>query len=409
MPGRLLLVSPSTSYRTEAYLRAASRLGIEVVLATDLPAARYGVETHRVSFADPDGAIATLARAAPFDGVLASDEKSAALAALAGQSLCRVPYHRPEGVAAARDKRLARKTLAVARVPQPEILPPPEGGMVGEGGYPFPVVVKPPMLSGSQGVIRANTPEELAAAFARIRRILDRHPSELRADPGFFDLVVERYVDGPEVAVEAIAHRGELTVVAVFDKPDPLEGPFFEETLYVTPSRHAADVTAAIVETTRAAAAALGLDHGPVHAELRLGHDGPKVLEVAARSIGGLCSRALAPLCGSLEDILLRNALGERVALPPPSRAACGVMMIPVPKSGVLRAVGGVEAARAVAGIDGVEIAVAPGEAVRALPEGASYLGFLFGSGDRAADVESSLREAHAALRFELSPLMAMA
>jgi biotin carboxylase len=409
MPGRVLFVFPATSYRADAYVAAARRLGVELVLATDIDAAarRFGLEVHRVSLADPEAALASLGHAAAFDGVIAADERSAAVAAAVGASLSRTPYHRPDGVAAARDKRLARARLGAAGVRQPA------WRTIAPGANPeeprFPCVVKPPMLSGSQGVIRADDAAELAAAVARVRRILDRHPSELRADPGFFELLCEDYVDGAEVAVEAVAHGGELTVLCIFDKPDPLVGPFFEETLYVTPSRHPAATTGAIIDVTRAAASALGLDHGPIHAELRLGPQGPVVLELAARSIGGLCSRALAPLCGSLEELLLRNALGEPPILPAPARKSCGVMMVPVPRSGVLRAVHGVEAARATPGIDGVEIAIAPGESVRTLPEGSSYLGFLFGSGDRPEDVEAALRAAHGELHFELSPLMALA
>ncbi|MBO0894438.1 MAG: ATP-grasp domain-containing protein, partial [Acidimicrobiales bacterium] len=285
-------------------------------------------------------------------------------------------------------------------------------------GLGFPVVVKPTGLAASQGVIRADDPATAAQAEARVRAILDAE-----GRPSAEPLLLERYVPGEEVAVEGLLSGGALSVLAVFDKPDPLEGPYFEETIYVTPSRHPPEVTEAVAHVTASACAALGLSEGPVHAELRLPPDqmspgqtapgqtgvpapGAVLLEVAARSIGGLCSRTLSFGTGlSLERVILAHALG----LPPtdltPTTEAAGVMMLPIPASGVLRAIKGQEEARAVQGIVGLELSIALGRTVQALPEGNRYLGFLLARGSTPAEVEGSLRAAHARLEVVVEPL----
>jgi biotin carboxylase len=270
-------------------------------------------------------------------------------------------------------------------------------GAAAEVGWP--VVVKPVSLSASRGVIRADSAVEAEAAAVRVRAILDGdgHPA---GEP----LLVETYVPGEEVAVEALLRAGELEVLAVFDKPDPLTGPYFEETLYVTPSRMAADVQGRIAAAVAGAAAGIGLTEGPVHAELRIGADGqPWILELAARTIGGLCARTLRFAAGvTLEELVLRHALG----LPIDSRRevpAAGVMMLPIPRAGRLVAVHGQEDARAVAGITALEISILPGRPVRPLPEGDRYLGFLFSRASTPEAVEAALRSAHAQLRVEIA------
>ncbi|HZO13031.1 MAG TPA: ATP-grasp domain-containing protein [Polyangiaceae bacterium] len=408
MVQRLLLACPASSYRLEAFVKAAGELDIQVHVAIDQPgpARKLGCPHDRIDFTDIDASLRILRTAAPFDGVLAADEKSAVLAAAAGAELSRLSYHTPAGVEAARDKRLMRTRLRdCVAVPDFEIVP-----IDGEPSTQirFPCVVKPSMLSGSQGVIRADSQSELERAVARVRRILDRHPSELRLLPEFFELLVEQYIEGDEVVVEALMREGDCEPLAIFDKPDPLVGPYFEETIYVTPSRKREQHR--LIETTAAAARALGLTHGPVHAELRIPPDGrPVLIEIAARSIGGLCSRALTHVVGSLERRLVRAAVGLDSEPRPSAQSASGVMMIPVPKSGVLDAVHGIDAARAVAGVDAVEISVSPGEAVRTLPEGDRYLGFIFAHAGEPQAVEEALRSAHRALTFELKPLLALA
>lgn len=416
----LLLLFPAHSYRVEAFLAAADRLGADIALGTDLPGAflRHGRPVHEVDFSAPERSAAALAAAAeraPFAGVLATNEPSAVVAALVAERLG-LPHATPAGARAARDKRLLREALASAGVPGASfrMLEPHEAPEGIAAQLAFPCVVKPPMLTGSQGVIRADDPAAFARAVHRVRAILASHPGDAAREPDFHRLLVEEYLPGKEVALEALVTRGELRPLALFDKPDDLTGPYFEETLYVTPSRLPLAQQAHVVAVAARAARALGLDHGPVHAELRVDGDRVSVLEIAARSIGGLCSRVFQLIAGPLEDVLIAHAAG--LPLPAPVRGAgadagggagaAGVMMMPIPRSGVLRRVSGLEEARAVPGIEQVTVALSPGEAIRALPEGASYLGFIFAHGPTPEAVERSLRASFGALRFELSPLL---
>jgi biotin carboxylase len=404
----LLLIAPGTSYRVEAYAEAARALGVELVLATDVPAAfaRYRLDVVKVDLSDPELAAEQLAQVlgARLDGALGTDETSAVIAAIVASS-SGIETNTPQAVRATRNKILMRQALAAADVSQPRasVLEP---GAAAVSLLGYPCVVKPSMLSGSQGVIRADDATSLARAVFRCRAILDRHQSPARTDPDFFRLLVEGYVDGPELAIEALMSRGRLEILAVFDKPDPLCGPFFEETLYVTPSRHPQSVLERVESVTRDACRALGFFHGPVHAELRIASDGPKLIEIAARSIGGLCSRTLACVAGNLEQLLIANAVGIESPQREKSEPAAGVMMIPIPKSGVLKRVHGIDRARSVPGVVDVTLSARPGDRLRALPEGLSYLGFIFSRGSSAELCEQALREAHAALRIELSPLL---
>jgi biotin carboxylase len=407
-----LLLFPANSYRVDAFVEAAARADLELWLGTDMPAAfaRRGLRTFGVDFGAPEAAaavIAEAAREAPFAGIVATNESSGVVAAVAA-ALLGLPFASPGAAMAARDKRRMRELLAAHGVPSPRhrVLAPDDDPARIASDVAFPCVVKPPMLTGSQGVIRADDADALVRAVARVRRILDKHGSESRAYPGFFDVIVEDYLPGREVAVEALMTNGAMTPLAIFDKPDDLTGPYFEETLYVTPSRLAPAEQADVLAVTERAARALGLTHGPIHVELRTHEGRASVVELAGRSIGGLCSQVFRLAAGPLEDLLLAHA----ARLPLPTRTegalAAGVMMIPVPRSGVLRAARGVESARAVPGVDGVTIALAPGDAIRALPEGASYLGFIFARGASPDDVEATLRRAHAELAFEWAPLL---
>jgi len=410
---RLLLVAPATSYRVAAFAAAAQRLGVGIAVGTDVPAAHaaHGVPVFRVELGDPlRGAEDCLQACSDgYLGALGTDEASALVAAHVAMRLG-LSANDPEGVLAARDKRRMRARLDAAGVAQPtaRVLEPGADVAAFAAATRYPCVVKAPMLTGSQGVIRADDAAALAAAVARVRRILDRHSSPWRDDPDFRRLLVEDYAGGPEIAVEALLDAGRLIPLAVFDKPDELAGPFFEETLYVTPSRHDPALIGRACAVAEHAARALGLVSGPIHAELRLSEGGPRLIEVAARSIGGLCSRTLELAAHNLEELLIRNI--ARIAAPPADpavpRRAAGVMMIPIPKNGVLRGTFGVEAARAVPNVSGVEITTRPGEALRKLPEGASYLGFIFARAEVPAEVEAALRAAHRELRFDLAPLL---
>jgi biotin carboxylase len=260
-------------------------------------------------------------------------------------------------------------------------------------------VVKAVSLSASQGVLRADDPAAAVLAARRIRQVLDE--AERSADE---PLLIEEYLPGPELSIDGVLTAGDLTVTAVFDKPGMPDGPTFEETLLVTPSRLAAGTLAGAVRTAADAARALGLSTGPVHAELRICDRGPAMLELAPRSIGGLCSRALRfPGGASLEEIVLANALGRPVPAPGGPARPSGVFMLPVPRPGVLRALEGRAEALAVPGVTGLTITIPPGQRVRPLPDGDRYLGFIFASGDTPADVEEALTAASGRLRVIIS------
>lgn len=384
---RVVLVLPTSSYKAADFVAAAAALGAEVVVASDreqLLAATDAALT--VDLDDPGStasAVAGLDARAPVDAVVAVDDQGVVVAAEAAARLG-LPHNPPDAVAATRDKAALRRRLAASEVRQPafRLI---EGDALPD--LPLPWVVKPLGLSGSTGVIRVDDPADARPTFRRVRAIAGDD-----AEP----LLVETFVPGPEVAVEGLLRNGVLEVLAVFDKPDPLEGPYFEETIYVTPSRHPSATLAELARLVQQACAAVGLREGPVHAEARLGPEAPVLLEVAARSIGGLCGRTLRFGAGvSLEEIVLRHALGMPTDGLVREDVAAGVLMLPIPRSGTLRGVGGQDEARAVPGIVGLEITVAPGRPVRALPEGDRYLGFVFARADTPGEVEAALRAAH--------------
>src|SRR5216683_2772947 len=420
---RVLLLSHTTGYQLRAFNDAAERLGIELVFATD--------RCHRlddpwqdraipVRFHDRDSsvdAIVERARRYPVAGVIAVGDRPVVLAAHAAAVL-KLPWHSVEGARASTDKRRSRAALAAAGLPSPgfRIIHGGSGmsdsglGISDEGfggGFErFPCVLKPLGLSGSRGVIRANDSREFGAAFSRIRALLSR-PQVRAARTGLEDeILVEDYIDGREYALEGVLTEGALRVFAIFDKPDPLEGPFFEETIYITPSRQPEEMQERIADCASATVRALGLEHGPVHAEFRLNDQGPWVLEAAPRPIGGLCSRALrfGPERILLEELLVRHALEMDGSDLDREDDASGVMMIPVPASGVLEGVQGEERARASPGIEDVQITARLHDFIAAWPEGSSYLGFIFARGSAPDEVESALRHAHSHLKFEIVP-----
>jgi biotin carboxylase len=407
---RLLLLLPTTTYRTEDFLDAARTLGVDVVCASEKPST---FEAHApdhlltLDFADPDAAaarVAALAGRRPLNAVVGVDDLTTVAAAAIAERLG-LRSNPVAAVAAARDKHQMRQCLAAAGVPVPRFRPIAlkDDPFLAARGVAFPCVLKPLALSASRGVIRANNVDQFIAAIRRIGALLQRADVEAAGDAAQF-LLAEQYVPGVEVALEGLRVRGTLHTLALFDKPDPLEGPFFEETIYVTPSRLPATAQRAIEHVTAAACAALGLDEGPVHAELRVNDAGPWVLEVAARSIGGLCSRTLRFGTGmTLEEIVLRHALGWPIASLTRERRPAGVMMIPIPRAGRLAAVRGVEAAGAVAGIEEVAITAHAGQELVPLPEGWQYLGFIFARADTPDAVEAALRDAHARLAFEIA------
>ncbi len=404
---RLLLLITTRSYKAGAFMAAAERLGVDLVVGTERPQATAGLNPAghlTLAFADPGRAVARIVERAaetPVDAVLAADDEGAVLAALTAEALG-LTHSPAAAVRAARDKLLTRRALTAAGLPTPwfESFRLDEGPAAAAPRVRYPCVVKPRSLAASRGVMRADDGDELAAAWRRLEAIVGRRG----------EVLVEGFIPGFEVALEGILTRGRLKVLALFDKPDPLDGPFFEETIYVTPSRHPPRAQRRILAAAEKAVAALGLAEGPVHAELRCNREGAWVIEVAPRSIGGLCSRALA-FTGSdggslsLEELILRHALGRDVSSVEREARASGVMMIPIPRAGILRRVGGLDAARRVAGVDEVRITLAAGQPVAPPPEGSRYLGFLFARSAGPAAVEAALRAAHRELEIEIDPI----
>ena len=351
-------------------------------------------------------AIVSAFPAAPPDGILAVGDRPTILAARAAAAFG-LPGNPPEAAIASRNKLASRRAFKAAGLPTPWFQPVPVDRDAFElsGHVTYPAVVKPLALSGSRGVRRVDDAAGFVAAFDRLRRLLDSRDVQIERDTAHQVAMIESFIPGTEFAVEGLLDRGEFHLLAIFDKPDPLDGPFFEETIYVTPSRASHETQQRILEAVRAAIGALGLHHGPIHAECRV-NDSVYVLEIAARPIGGLCSKALRfgtdEHLISLEELLLRHALGEDVSRFERERDASGVMMIPIPRRGIYRGVDGVEEARAVPGVKEIQITAKPDTMLVPLPEGKSYLGFVFARGGDADAVDRALRDAHARLQFAI-------
>ncbi|MBE0625829.1 MAG: ATP-grasp domain-containing protein [Burkholderiales bacterium] len=402
---RVLLLLPTTGYRNEDFLAAARRLDVEVISVANYChqlAPSWGMSPIRsVPFDQPVAALKQLQSALGRkpDAVLAVDDSGLDLAALLCEYLY-LPGNSPEAVRRTRDKLAFRDLLQGAGLHYPDFirlandaqtrsLPPP---------LRFPVVVKARRLSASRGVIRADTRQAYARAVQWVRGI----QAKADRDAAALGVIVENFIPGSEHALEGLLRNGRLQVLALIDKPDPLDGPYFEETMYVTPSRLASERQAQIAQTVQRACTLAGLESGPVHAEMRVNEQGVWLLEIAARSIGGLCGRMLHPVLGmSLEELILRDALNLPAPAPGGS-AANGVMMIPIPRQGIFQGVRGRETALALAGISDIRISAIAGQLISAPPEGAGYLGFIFAQGARPDEVESSLRRALQALEFDI-------
>ncbi len=408
---RIVLLVGALTYRGDAFVQAAQRLGLDVVKGIDFPKplADTWHATLPLDFKLPDKAVKDLVAYVsehPVRTILSVDDSATVIAARACQALG-FSTNSPDASFAARNKAVMRQRLADAGVPSPRfrVFHTNDDPTLIAPTVDYPCVVKPTMLSASQGVIRANDEAEFVAAFRCTRDILlavGGEPGEKRQG----HILVEDYIDGFEVALEGILAEGRLTLLALFDKPDPLVGPYFEETIYVTPSRLPQATQHLILDTTVQACAALGLREGSVHAELRINDDGAWVVEVAGRSIGGLCSKILrfGTEETSLEELIIRHAVGMEEASVQREGRAGGVMMIPIPARGILKRVEGIAKAEAVPGIEEIDITIPINYPVTPLPEGASYLGFIFARGETPEQVEAALREAHRRLKFTIVP-----
>lgn len=398
---RVLLLVPPVTYRATDFVLAAKRLDLDVVIGSNGALPLGGDPVVPIDPADLGGSVRRLVeRVGRVDAVVGVDAQMLPLAARLASELG-LAHNSVDAVAAAADKASQRRIWAQAGVSQPQfhVVAANAGEccvLAAARALSFPCVAKPVSLSGSRGVLRVDHETDLAAAVREIRAIVAENGDQ---EP----LLLEEYVPGWELSIDGLLTDGSLAVTAIFDKPDVPDGPTFEETLLVTPSRLPEPTLAAAINLAAHAARALGLGHGPIHAELRIdsrsGQPRPVMLELAARSIGGLCSRSLRFLGGvSLEMMILLNALGgDFVPSPPPG--AAGVLMLPVERAGMLKSVAGRDEALAVPGITGLVITIAMGEAVRPLPWGDRYLGFLFAEGDGVGQVEEALRTARRRLR----------
>ena len=374
----------------------------------------WGDQAIAVHFESPENAAYTVMeaiRGQEVSGILALGDRAAAAAAYAARGLG-IEYNHPAAVEACRSKLRMREVFRDAWLRVPwfrsfPVTPAPEPSLVGVS---FPCVLKPLSLSASQGVMRANNRDEFLTAASRLRRLLESAEIRATREPNLDQMLVESYIPGREVAVEGLLTDGVLRSLAIFDKPDPLEGPYFEETIYVTPSRLSESTQSQIEKCARDATRALGLVHGPIHAEFRFNEEGVWPLEIAPRPIGGLCARALRFRLSEahedigLEELLVRHALKLPGSDTPRERQASGVMMIPVPQSGIFEGASGVEAARATHRITDLIITSRLQDYIAAWPEGSSYIGFLLAKGNTPEEVERAIREAHKKLHFRITP-----
>jgi hypothetical protein len=414
---RLLLFATKLGYQTRSFNAAAETLDVEIAFITDRCRRMddpWNDHALAARFDAPEAAAHDILEAQHglhVDGVLALGDRPGPTAAYVARGLG-LAHNHPASVEACRNKLRSREVFREAGIPVPwfrsvALHPVPEPALLG---IRYPCVLKPLSLSASQGVVRTNNRDEFIAGATRLKKLLESPEIRATREPHLDQMLVEGYLPGREVAVEALLTEGALRILAIFDKPDPLEGPYFEETIYVTPSRLPDSEQRSIENSLRSAVQALGLTHGPVHAEFRLNEQGIWPIELAPRPIGGLCARALRfCLAGAseeigLEELLLRHALSLPGADALRESAASGVMMIPVPQSGVLEKVEGEELAQGITGIAGLEITARLHDYIAAWPEGSSYLGFLFARGETPEEVEAALRTSHAQLKFSLTP-----
>jgi len=401
------LLLPTTTYRTTAFVEAARQIGVELTVASEEPSALQATSLGglvTLPLQDPQRAAteaSLFAKRYPITAVVGVDDDTAIVAATIAQRLGLKgnPIH---AATAARDKHQQRELLAKAGVPIPRFMlrKLDEDPAAIARTITYPCVLKPLRLSASRGVIRANNAQSFVEAHGRLKAIV--------AEPGA-EFLIEEFIPGYEVALEGLVVNRRLHVLALFDKPDPLDGPFFEETIYVTPSTVPAGLQTAIKDCADRAVRALGISDGPIHAELRYNDNGPWLIELAARPIGGRCSAVLRFGEGgmgkgvTLEEIILRHALGMPIPSLARERLAAGVMMIPIPGAGTLQEVRGITEAKQVPLVEDVQITAHPGERLIPFPEGSRYPGFIFARGETPAVVETALREAHSRLTFVLA------
>lgn len=406
---RVLVIAPHGSYRSAPFITAAKKLNVDVLIASQGEHSIVSdyVQGLHIDFSDTEQAIDKIldeANQSKFSGIIGTDDVTTELAAKVAEKLS-LAHNDPQAVKVAQRKDLARLSLKKSNLKIPLFNLLNTGKPLSEQNITvsFPAVIKPVALSASRGVIRVNDNKELEQAVERVTQMLS---AELHLkDEVKNTLLLEEFIPGKEIAIEGMLHHGELDVLAVFDKPDPLDGPFFEETYYITPTSYSEEIQKEIKQTVLASCLAYGLKEGPIHAECRINKNGVWILEVAARTIGGMCGRLLSLGTGhSLEELVLLHAMGKRVEIKKLDTAA-GVLMIPIPKAGILKRVEGLLQAQRIPFINDVTIDVREGYELTPLPEGNSYLGFIFAEAPTVAEAEQALRDAHDCLNIVIAPL----
>jgi len=404
---RLLLIAHHNSYRIAPYIKAAKNLGLEVTIASQ---GKHSLVTEvangiHIDFDDIESAISEILKAnqvQPFAGILGSDDQTVELAAHTAKDL-NLPHNPPQAAQFSHRKDLARAQLSLAGCPVPihcllDLSRPIKKQMAG---LPWPCVLKPLNMSASRGVIRADNEDEFLLACERLRPIVVTAQGEFEQS----HVLIEEYIDGIEIAYEGYLYRGELNTITIFDKPDPLVGPYFEETIYVTPSSLSSDLQQKIKSVLQNACNAYGLTTGAVHAECRIDKDNNVwILEIASRTIGGDCARILDNKNFGIEELAIMLAIEQPVEATMPDQAR-GVMMIPIREHGLLKRVEGLLEANRVEGIDKIDIIISEGHELVPLPEGNQYLGYIFATADTAEKVTSAIREAYAHLKFITRPV----
>ncbi len=409
---RVLVIAPHGSYRTAPFIQAAKQLNIDVLIASqgEHSIVSEYVQGLHIDFKNEEQAIETIlteAKKHSFCGIIGTDDTTTELAAFVAEKLS-LPHNEPQAVKIAQRKDLSRLSLKTSdvKIPEFDLLSTIKPVLEQNIKVSFPAVIKPVALSASRGVIRVNNSEELEQAVERVTQMLS---AELHLQDEVKNiLLLEEFIPGKEVAIEGMLHQGKLDVLAIFDKPDPLNGPFFEETYYITPTSYSEKIQQEIKQTILKSCQAYGLKEGPIHAECRINENGVWILEVAARTIGGLCGRLLSLGTGySLEELVLLHAMGKRVEIKTvkSSELGLGVLMIPIPKAGILKRVEGLLAAQRIPHINEVSIEVRDGYELVPLPEGNSYLGFIFAEAPTVKEAEQALRDAHDCLNIVIAPL----
>lgn len=406
---RVLVIAPHGSYRTAPFIQAANHLNVDVLIASQGEYSIVSEYVHglHIDLQNHNQSVETIlseARKQPFAGIIGTDDVTTELAASVASKL-NLPHNIPQAVKIAQRKDLARLCLKQKNINIPtfDILTTAKPLLQQNIHVNYPAVLKPVALSASRGVIRVNNKEELELAVERLTKML---ATELQIETSVREIMLlEEFIPGKEVAIEGMLYGGELDVLATFDKPDPLDGPFFEETYYLIPTSFDEKIQQEIKQTVLTSCQTYGLQEGPIHAECRINEKGVWILEVAARSIGGMCGRLLSIGTGySLEELILLHAMGKRVEIKTVESAA-GVLMIPIPGAGILKRVEGLLEAQRIPYITEVSIDVREGYELVPLPEGNSYLGFIFAEAPTVKETEQALRKAHDCLNIVLAPL----